>query len=138
LSQFAGEIQRQHSTNGRTRIATHQLTASRSQSKVPDMPKPLAAGDHLSMKIRAIADPTRRQILQMLREKGQCSLDKPIGMCASDVEQRLSLAQPTVSHHLRLLKTAGLVETKKIGQWIWFRRNESALRELLKSMKDEI
>jgi DNA-binding transcriptional ArsR family regulator len=114
------------------------LTGGISQSTVADVPKPLAAGDHLSVKLRAIADPTRRQILNMLREKGQCSLDKPIGMCASDVEQRLSLAQPTVSHHLRLLKRAGLVETKKIGQWIWFRRNESALRHLLRTIKKEM
>src|SRR3954469_21644002 len=114
------------------------LTDVLGASTFADMPKPFPADDLLSAKLRAIADPTRRQILHMLREKGQCSLDKPAGMCASDVEQRLSLAQPTVSHHLRLLKKAGLVETKKIGQWIWFRRNEAALRTLLKSMKDEI
>jgi DNA-binding transcriptional ArsR family regulator len=102
------------------------------------MPKPYPTDDHLSTMLRAVADPTRRQILQMLREKGQCSLDKPVGMCASDVEQRLSLAQPTISHHLRLLKKAGLVQSKKIGQWIWFWRNELALRSLLKSMKEEL
>jgi ArsR family transcriptional regulator len=102
------------------------------------MPKPFPADDHLSAKLRAIADPTRRQILHMLREKGQCSLDKPTGMCASDVEQRLSLAQPTVSHHLRLLKKAGLIEAKKIGQWIWFRRNESALRRLFTDVKEQL
>src|SRR5512142_2003299 len=96
---------------------------------------PKISHDKLSVKLRAIADPHRREILRMLGEKGQCSIDKPVGMCASDVEARLGIAQPTVSHHLRILAAAGLVTKQKVRQWIWFRRNESAVRALGRELK---
>ena len=96
---------------------------------------PKISKDKLSLRLRAIADLHRREILRMLGEKGQCSIGKPIGMCASDVEARLGIAQPTISHHLRILVAAGLVTKQKVGQWIWFRRNESELRELGKELR---
>ncbi len=96
---------------------------------------PKISNDKLSLKLRAIADLHRRQILQMLGEKGQCSIDKPVGMCASDVESRLGISQPTVSHHLRILAAAGLVTKQKIGQWIWFKRNEAEVKALAKELR---
>jgi DNA-binding transcriptional ArsR family regulator len=102
------------------------------------MPKAFDPKDRLSAMLRAVSDPVRRQILHMLREKGQCSIDKTNGMCASDVEQRLDLAQPTVSHHLRVLRQAGLIESRRVGQWMWFRRNETNLRHLSKGLRDEL
>ena len=96
---------------------------------------PKISNDKLSVKLRAIADLHRREILHMLGEKGQCSIDKPVGMCASDVEARLGIAQPTVSHHLRILTAAGLVTKEKVGQWIWFRRNEGEVRTLGKELR---
>jgi ArsR family transcriptional regulator len=96
---------------------------------------PNISHDRLSVRLRAIADPHRREILGMLSERGQCSIHKPVGMCASDVEARLRIAQPTISHHLRILVGAGLVVKERIGQWIWFRRNENELRTLGKELK---
>jgi DNA-binding transcriptional ArsR family regulator len=86
-------------------------------------------------KIQAIADPSRRLILQALKERGGCSLDKPVGLCASDLEMRIKLSQPTISHHMSVLTRAGLVEAEKLGQWMWYRRNENALRNLMRSLK---
>lgn len=97
---------------------------------------PRVANDKLTLKLRAIADPHRREILQMLAERGQCSLDKPVGMCASDVEARLVVSQPTISHHLRILVKSGLVTKQKIGQWIWFRRNEAEVKSLARELRD--
>ncbi len=97
---------------------------------MPRVPK-----DKLTLKLRAISDPQRRQILHMLTEKGKCSLDKPVGLCASDIESRLKLSQPTVSHHMRILSRAGLVHGEKIGQWMWYRRNEPELRELTRHIR---
>jgi ArsR family transcriptional regulator len=77
----------------------------------------------------AVADPTRRRILQALKERGGCSIGKDVGLCASDIEQRIHLSQPTISHHMRMLTKAGVVEAKKLGLWMWYRRNEAALRE---------
>lgn len=88
--------------------------------------------------LHAVADPTRRRILQALKEKGGCSLGHEVGLCASDIEIRIHLSQPTISHHMSVLKKAGLVEAKKEGQWMWYRRNETALRELAKSLRDTL
>jgi DNA-binding transcriptional ArsR family regulator len=84
--------------------------------------------------LHAIADPTRRRILQALKERGGCSLGKDVGLCASDIELRVHLSQPTISHHMSILRKAGLVESKKLGQWMWYRRKEPALREFTQAL----
>ncbi|MGB9073034.1 MAG: metalloregulator ArsR/SmtB family transcription factor [Terriglobales bacterium] len=86
--------------------------------------------------LHAIADPMRRRILRVLKEKGGCSLgkEKP-GLCASDIEQRVKLAQPTVSHHMRILVRAGLVEVRKQGHWHCYRRNEKLISEMTRGLK---
>jgi ArsR family transcriptional regulator len=88
--------------------------------------------------LAAIADPVRRRILALLKEPGCCSLGKKTGMCACDVEERMKLTQPTISHHMRLLTRAGLVEAEKIGRWRWYRRNENAIRELLGTLRESL
>ncbi len=92
----------------------------------------------LDRTLNAIADPTRRRILQALKERGGCSIGKESGLCASDIELRIRLSQPTISHHMAVLRRAGLVEVTKVGQWMWYRRNELALRELTTNLKDSL
>jgi len=92
----------------------------------------------LNRALQAIADPTRRQILHALKERGGCSLDKEVGLCASDIEMRIHLSQPTISHHMSILKTAGLVDAKKLGQWMWYRRNEPALKALTRTLRETL
>jgi DNA-binding transcriptional ArsR family regulator len=89
----------------------------------------------LDRALQAIADRTRRRILQVLKERGGCSIDKEVGLCASDIEERIQLSQPTISHHMAILKKAGLVQSKKLGQWRWYRRNEPALRALAQNLR---
>jgi DNA-binding transcriptional ArsR family regulator len=84
---------------------------------------------NLDRMLHAIADPNRRRILQALKERGGCSIGKDVGLCASDIETRIHLSQPTISHHMAILRKAQLVDAKKIGQWMWYRRNEESLRE---------
>jgi DNA-binding transcriptional ArsR family regulator len=95
------------------------------------------ADQNLDRALQAIADPTRRRILQVLKERGGCSIgeDKDVGLCASDIEERIHLTQPTISHHMNILKKSGLVDARKLGQWIWYRRNEPALRLLTKTLR---
>jgi len=88
--------------------------------------------------LHAIADPTRRRILQALKEKGGCSLDKETGLCAGDIEERVKLAQPTVSHHMRILEKAGVVEAKREGHWRWYRRNEKIIAEMMRRLKAQL
>jgi ArsR family transcriptional regulator len=93
---------------------------------------------NLDRRLRAIADPTRRRILKVLKEKGASSIGKDIGLCASDIEERIPLSQPTISHHMAVLSKAELVEAKKLGHWMWYRRHEANLREFAKSLKDSL
>ena len=84
--------------------------------------------------LQAIADTTRRRILQALKERGGCSIGKEIGLCACDIEQRIHLSQPTISHHMSKLKDAGLVESEKDGIWMYYRLRRdltSSTRRLL-------
>ena len=88
--------------------------------------------------LHAIADPTRRKILQALKAKGACSLGKETGLCACDIEERVKVSQPTISHHMGILQKAGLVETQKQGQWRWYRRDEAAIRKFAKTLRETL
>jgi ArsR family transcriptional regulator len=100
-----------------------------------------AASDPLSLALRAVSEPARRKILRLLSSgsvrRGARGTEQP-GWTASEIEQKIKLAQPTVSHHLKILKNAGLIESQKQGTWVRFRRVESALRALRKSLAEEI
>lgn len=88
--------------------------------------------------LHAIADPTRRKILAALKAKGACSLGKEAGLCACDIEERVNVSQPTISHHMGILQKAGLVEAQKQGQWRWYRRNEATIRELTRTLRETL
>jgi DNA-binding transcriptional ArsR family regulator len=97
----------------------------------------------LDSKLQAIADPTRRRILAALKQRGPASTSAPAigkhtGLCAGDIEERVRLSQPTISHHMAILTKAGLVDALKQGQWRWYRRNEKALRRLVKSLRAQL
>ncbi len=88
--------------------------------------------------LRAIADPTRLQILRLLKQKGHCSIGKAEGMCARDIEAQIDLSQPTISHHMAILTKAGLVFAEKHGLWMWYRRNEKSLQQLAAAISGSI
>ena len=88
--------------------------------------------------LQAVADPNRRRILEALKERGACSIGKDVGLCASDIELRVKLSQPTISHHMAVLERAGLVEARKVGQWRWYKRNENTLKEFARTLKDTL
>jgi ArsR family transcriptional regulator len=94
----------------------------------------------LDRALHAIADPTRRRILQALKPGGaQSKVNASEGrLCAGDIEERVRLSQPTISHHMAILTKAGLVEATRQGQWRWYRRNEKAIRGILKTLRGEL
>ena len=96
----------------------------------------------LDRALHAIADPTRRRILQLLKEAGTEAkgAGKKLGpcLCGGDIEERIRLSQPTISHHMAILTRAGLVEAAKEGQWRWYRRNEKAIRQVVKSLRGKL
>ncbi len=92
----------------------------------------------LDRALHAIADPTRRRILYALKQRTTAASGKFSGLCAGDIEERIPLSQPTISHHMAILTNAGLVEAVKQGQWRWYRRNEKALRRLVKGLRAQL
>lgn len=69
---------------------------------------------------RALGDPARLKMLGLLEEGGE--------MCVADVACHFTMTQPSVSHHLRILKDAGLVRSDKRGKEVYYRINPSELR----------
>lgn len=72
---------------------------------------------------KALNDQTRRDILEMLQKKD---------MTAGDIADRFNISKPSISHHLDLLKQAGLVEASKNGQFIYYSINTTVVDDLIK------
>ena len=91
----------------------------------------------LDRTLHAIADPTRRRILRALKETTATRKTDRLGscLCAGDIEEQMQLSQPTISHHMAILTKAGLVEATKQGQWRWYRRNEKAIRAIVRVLR---
>jgi len=77
---------------------------------------------------RALADPARVKIVNLLART-----EAPV--CACDFEPALDLSQPTVSHHLKKLTEAGLLEREQRGKWAYFSLGRAAV-ETLASISD--
>ena len=92
----------------------------------------------LDRMLKAIADPVRRRILRLLKQTGCCAIGRTEGMCACDIEGQAGVSQPTVSHHMGILREAGLVQAEKVGQWRWYRRNEQVLGRLARALGGEL
>jgi ArsR family transcriptional regulator len=75
---------------------------------------------------KALADFNRLKIVKLLKE-GE--------LCACELTIALSSSQSTVSHHLSVLKNAGLIKERKEGKWSYFRLSEGAVIEILKQAK---
>jgi DNA-binding transcriptional ArsR family regulator len=71
---------------------------------------------------KALADPTRREILSLLR-KGE--------MKAGDLAERFDMTKPSMSHHFTVLKDADLVTSRREGQQIWYALNTTVVQDLL-------
>jgi len=72
---------------------------------------------------KALNAPTRREILELLKEKE---------MTAGEIAEQFNMSWPSISHHLDLLKQAKLVEAEKEGQYIYYSLNTTVLDEILK------
>lgn len=70
--------------------------------------------------LKALADPTRLRILSLLsRYEGE--------VCVFEIVESFTLEQPTISHHLRILRDAGLVDCRKKGLWAYYYVRREAL-----------
>ena len=91
---------------------------------------------------KALSHPARRQILAWLKEPEkhfqQQLLPYENGVCAGRIFDRTELSQSTVSAHLACLQRAGLVTTTKIGQWIFYKRNEALIETFQERLHSDL
>jgi DNA-binding transcriptional ArsR family regulator len=88
---------------------------------------------------KALANPVRREILGWLKEpqKHFAEQEHPLdfGVCCGMIDKRSGLSQSTISAHLATLQNAELVTTRRVGQWVFFKRNEATIEAFLQSIK---
>ena len=71
---------------------------------------------------KALSDPTRREILNLLKQKE---------VTAGEIVEHFQVSGATISHHLSILKQAGLVDDQKSGKYIYYRLNLTVFEEIL-------
>ena len=79
----------------------------------------------MNLVYKALADPTRRKILELLRERD---------LSAGEIASHFSLAKPTLSGHFSILKAADLIQADKVGTTVIYHLNISVLEEALLSL----
>lgn len=91
---------------------------------------------------KALANPVRREILASLREPqvhfGDQEFPLDHGVCAGKIDAHCELSQSTVSAHLAALQKAGLVTSKRVGQWVFFKRNEPVIEAFLAHVSKQL
>ena len=82
------------------------------------------AAIHLAAMLKALSDPVRLRLLSVVasRTGGEA--------CVCDISVGIEVSQPTVSHHLKVLRTAGLLESERRGSWVYYRVVPEALQKL--------
>ncbi len=77
----------------------------------------------MNLLFKALNDSTRREILELLRVKD---------LTAGEIADQFDISKPSISHHLDLLKQAGLVEATKEGQFIYYSLNTTVVDDIVK------
>jgi ArsR family transcriptional regulator, arsenate/arsenite/antimonite-responsive transcriptional repressor len=85
-----------------------------------------AESEALAARFKALADPTRVAIVNRLAAADEC--------CVCDLNAAFDLSQPTISHHLKVLRDAGLVESSRRGTWAYYRLVPEAVRALRQTL----
>lgn len=96
----------------------------------PLVREPLAAAEAvpLALRFKALGDPARLRLLSLIsaHESGTA--------CVCDLTEPLGLSQPTVSHHLKVLREAGLVTGERRGTWVHYSLVPGTLQELSRAL----
>jgi ArsR family transcriptional regulator len=69
--------------------------------------------------LKALADPIRLRLMSLIAATDEA--------CVCDLTAPFDVSQPTISHHLKVLREAGLVESERRGTWVWYRARREAL-----------
>ena len=90
------------------------------------MREPLSAesASQLAATLKALSDPVRLRLLSVVasHDGGEA--------CVCDLSAGIDVSQPTISHHLKVLRTAGLLNSERRGSWVYYRVNPTMLQQL--------
>src|SRR5436189_2160191 len=88
--------------------------------------EPLAAdaAERIAPLLKALADPVRLRLLSLVASHADGEA------CVCDLNDAFDLSQPTISHHLKVLHEAGLLDREKRGVWVYYRARTQALASL--------
>jgi len=89
--------------------------------------------------LKALAHPVRRDMLAWLKEPEKHFMDQEhpleMGVCAGQFE-KCKLSQSTVSAHLAVLTEAGLLTSRRVGQWVFYKRDEATIAAFRSSLNE--
>lgn len=85
-------------------------------------PLDATSAETMALRLKALGDPTRLRLFSVISASGE--------QCACDLTEPLGVSQPTVSHHLRILLDAGLVERDQRGKWAYYSVRKDTLEDL--------
>jgi ArsR family transcriptional regulator, arsenate/arsenite/antimonite-responsive transcriptional repressor len=100
---------------------------------VPLVREPLSAeaATQLAATLKALSDPVRLRLLSVVasHEGGEA--------CVCDLSAGIELTQPTISHHLKVLREAGLLDSQRRASWVYYRVNPAVLQQLSQLLRTE-
>ena len=84
---------------------------------------------------KALSNPTRLQIMNWLRDPTehfapQADPIEQVGVCVKQIQEKAGISQSTASQFMLVLQRAGLVDSRRIGQWTYYRRNDERVAGL--------
>jgi ArsR family transcriptional regulator len=90
-------------------------------SPLSAQPMTIAEAEQVAPLMKALADPVRLRLMSLVasHEGGEA--------CVCDLNDAFNLTQPTISHHMKVLRAAGLVDREKRGVWVYYRIRPQAL-----------
>jgi DNA-binding transcriptional ArsR family regulator len=98
----------------------------------------------LARSMQALSNDRRVQILEWLKEPRQHfppQVDGDLvkdGVCGLLIARKLRVSQPAVTEHLKILSQAGFLKSKRIKKWTFYRRDESAIRQIKRVIAERI
>jgi DNA-binding transcriptional ArsR family regulator len=98
----------------------------------------------ISLAFKALANDRRLQILEWLKDPARHfrpQVDGDLvkdGVCGVLIAEKLGVSQPTVSEHLKVLTQAGLLRSKRIKQWTFYKRDEQSIRGIKTAIRAKL
>jgi ArsR family transcriptional regulator len=86
--------------------------------------------EHRASALQALGDETRLKMVQLLASHDS--------LCVCEIQEAFEVGQPTVSHHLKILRDAGLIDSQRRGKWAYYALRREALKDLTQHIQSLI